>query len=141
MMRLRWRIALALIVIGVCGGLIAYGLAWPMGEGSYWEAVMMRRQLTGVRGSGKVAAGQLPAGFYRFDFPDGSWVVATGSDSHHDLTGGTSGFLFNDGRIVICFGHVCGPGSTPLEGVFGVDSAKSFDPAVSDWHEWEPGNH
>jgi len=84
----------------------------PKGEGSYKAAARIASELAEIKAMGP--DGNLPDGYYRFDFDDGSWYVATGTDSHAGPDGGTIGILTSGGDHGIFFTHVCGPGEMPV---------------------------
>jgi hypothetical protein len=84
----------------------------PKGEGSYRAAERIAIELAKIKAMGGDA--ELPDGYYRFDYDDGSWYVATGTDSHAGPDGGTIGVLTSDGETGIFFTHVCGPGQMPV---------------------------
>lgn len=109
-----WFIAVAIIILG---GAIFIAPQYfdypPKGEGSYRAAERISHELSSIRG--KQVSDELPMGYFRFTFDDGSWYVATGTDSHGGADGGTLGILTSDGDIGVFFTHVCGKGEMPLE--------------------------
>lgn len=66
----------------------------------------------------KAPAGTVPPGYMRVDCDDGSWIAVKGIDSHENADGGTVGMITSSGESAVFFTHVCGPGPTPLEGLF-----------------------
>lgn len=112
-MRRVWIIAVAIIVIGCA---IVFGPRYfdqpPKGEGSYRAAERISRELATIKG--KPLSDDLPQGYYRFTYDDGSWYVATGTDSHDGADGGTLGILTSDGDTAVFFTHICGKGEMPV---------------------------
>ena len=84
----------------------------PKGEGSYRAADRITRELAAIKVAGSAAP--LPVGYHRFTYDDGSWYVATGTNSHDGADGGTVGILTSDGDQGIFFTHVCGKGEMPV---------------------------
>lgn len=88
----------------------------PKGEGSFEEEDVIKRTLATLDANRQEA---LPSGYYQMRLGNGEPYIITATDSHSPRGGGTIGVLFRDGTIFTHFGHVCGPGPTPLAGFAG----------------------
>ena len=125
-----------LVVIFIVWLLILNRDEAPDGEGSFREAHEIYAALAAIDPS--ESEDNLPDKFYRFEYDNGFSYIATGTDSHlPGGGGGTIGLLFADGSRHIFFGHVCGPGPTPLE-FQGRSKESMLDNLRKEWHEHGP---
>ena len=65
----------------------------------------------------RAPTGTVPPDYVGIVLKDGSWIAIKGIDSHSTPDGGTVGVVTSTGEAAVFFTHVCGPGSTPLEGL------------------------
>ncbi len=108
----------------------------PAGEGSFREADQIDAALQMIDPA-EIDA-ELPENCYRITHDDGFYYIAMGTDSHlPGGGGGTVGLLFADGSRHFFFGHVCGPGATPLE-FQGSSQEEVLAGLRADWHEYKP---
>jgi hypothetical protein len=90
------------ILLLVCSGWRIHMRGPPREE----EAKRLRDQLTSLHD-----LDHLPEGVDLFRFPDDTWVMGAGIDSHSmRQAGGTLALRDSRGKVQVFVGHVCGPG-------------------------------